>query len=63
MTNEELKAELLSLQPSLTFEEGGEWLTINVDPEAWPSFAKRLRNKESLFFNYLFCLTCVDWKT
>jgi NADH:ubiquinone oxidoreductase subunit C len=63
MTNEELKVELLLLNPSLTFEEGSDWLTINVDPEAWPSFAKQLRDKENLFFNYLFCLTCVDWKT
>jgi NADH:ubiquinone oxidoreductase subunit C len=63
MTNEELKSELLLLQPSLTFEEGGEWLTVNVNPEAWPWLAKQLHSKENLFFNYLFCLTCVDWKT
>ena len=63
MTNEELKSELLLLQPSLTFDETGEWLNVNIDPEAWPLFAKQLRDKENLFFNYLFCLTCVDWKT
>jgi NADH-quinone oxidoreductase subunit C len=63
MTNEELKSELLVLQPSVTFDETGEWLTVNIDPEALPLFAKQLRDKENLFFNYLFCLTCVDWKT
>jgi NADH:ubiquinone oxidoreductase subunit C len=63
MTNEELKSELLSLQYSLTFEEEGEWLNMNIDPEAWPLFARQLRDKENLFFNYLFCLTCIDWKT
>jgi NADH-quinone oxidoreductase subunit C len=63
MTNEELKSELLVLQPSVTFDETGEWLTVNIDPEALPLFAKQLLDKENLFFNYLFCLTCVDWKT
>jgi len=63
MTNDELKSELLLLQPSLGFEEGTEFLTMNIDPEAWPLFAKQLRDKENLFFNYLFCLTCIDWKT
>jgi NADH-quinone oxidoreductase subunit C len=63
MTNEELKSELLVLQPSVTFDETGEWLTVNIDPEALPLFAKQLHDKENLFFNYLFCLTCVDWKT
>ena len=63
MTNDELKSELLLLQPSLGFEEGTEFLTMNIDPEAWPLFAKHLHDKENLFFNYLFCLTCIDWKT
>lgn len=63
MINEELKTVLLDIQPSLVFEEGGEWLNMNIDPKDWPSLAKRLHDKESLFFNYLFCLTCVDWET
>lgn len=63
MKNEELKSELLQIEPSLVFEEGGEWLTIYIQPKEWPSFAKQLHDKENLFFNYLFCLTCVDWKT
>lgn len=63
MSNEELKSELLQIEPSLIFEEGGEWLNILIDPKEWPSLAKQLRTKENLFFNSLFCLTCVDWKT
>lgn len=63
MKNEELKSELLQIEPSLVFEEGGEWLTIYIQPKEWLSFAKQLHDKENLFFNYLFCLTCVDWKT
>jgi NADH-quinone oxidoreductase subunit C len=63
MLNEELKAHITGLLPTTTFEEGGQWLTINVAPAEWLSFAEHLRNDASLQFNYLFCLTCIDWKT
>ncbi len=63
MTNEELKAKITELLPTATFEEGGQWLTINVAPADWRSLAGRLRQEASLFFDYLFCLTCIDWKT
>jgi NADH:ubiquinone oxidoreductase subunit C len=63
MLNEELKTKITELLPTATFEEGGEWLNINVESKDWLSLAQQLRNDESLFFNYLFCLTCIDWKT
>jgi len=63
MTNAELKERIAVLLPSATFEEGTQWLTINVEPTSWHSFAQQLRNDASLFFDYLFCLTCIDWKT
>jgi NADH:ubiquinone oxidoreductase subunit C len=63
MTNEELKAKITELLPAATFEEGGQWLTINVEPKDWRLLAGQLRQDASLFFNYLFCLTCIDWKT
>ncbi len=63
MTNEEIKAELLLIHPSLTFEEGGEWVNAVVEPGDWLPLAKQLRTHSSLAFDYLFCLTCVDWKT
>jgi NADH-quinone oxidoreductase subunit C len=63
MTTEELKIKINELLPAAAFEEGGEWLNINVEPKDWLSFAQQLRNDESLFFDYLFCLTCIDWKT
>lgn len=63
MTNEELKIKITEMLPSAAFEEGGEWLNINVEPVGWLSFAQQLRNDSSLNFDYLFCLTCVDWKT
>jgi NADH:ubiquinone oxidoreductase subunit C len=63
MLKEELKAKICELLPAAVFEEGGEWLNINIEPEDWLSLAQQLRQDESLFFDYLFCLTCIDWKT
>ena len=63
MTNEELKTKLTELLPSATFEEGGEWINMNIESKDWLQFAQQLRNDASLFFDYLFCLTCIDWKT
>src|SRR3984885_4189258 len=63
MLREELKAKLTELLAAATFEEGGEWLNINVPPADWLPLAQHLRNEPDLLFNYLFCLTCIDWKT
>ena len=63
MNKEELKAKISELLPSAAFDESGEWLTINVEPNDWLAFAQQLRNDPSLYFDYLFCVTCVDWKT
>ncbi|MFN8242854.1 MAG: NADH-quinone oxidoreductase subunit C [Ferruginibacter sp.] len=63
MVNEELKAKITALLPAATYDESGEWLNCNVDPGDWLTLAQQLRNDESLWFDYLFCLTCIDWKT
>jgi NADH:ubiquinone oxidoreductase subunit C len=63
MLKEELKTKITGLFPSATFEESGEWLNINVESKDWLAFANQLRHDDSLFFDYLFCLTCIDWKT
>ena len=63
MTNEELKSKITELLATAAVEEDGQWLTINVEPGEWRFLAERLRNDPSLFFDYLFCLTCIDWKT
>jgi NADH:ubiquinone oxidoreductase subunit C len=63
MLTEELKTKITELLPAATFEEGGEWLNINVEPAHWLPFAQSLRHESSLFFNYLFCLTCIDFRT
>ena len=63
MTAEALKEKISSLSHNATFEEGGEWLNVNVDAKEWLSFAKSLKSSSDLSFDFLFCLTCVDWKT
>jgi len=63
MTNEELKIKLTELIPSVVFEEGAEWITAFVDASNWKTIAQQLRSNEDFKFDYLFCLTCIDWKT
>lgn len=63
MTTEQLKTELLARYPTLTLEEGGEWLNVQVPPEEWIPLAETLRFSKDFYFDFLFCLTCVDWKT
>ncbi|HVT83591.1 MAG TPA: NADH-quinone oxidoreductase subunit C [Chitinophagaceae bacterium] len=63
MTRDELKIKITELLPSSTFEEGGEWLNVMIEPVAWEPFAQQLRQDPDLQFDYMFCLTCVDWKT
>src|SRR5437763_680880 len=63
MTREELKTHISPLLPAATFDEGGEWLNVNIESKEWLPFAKQLRELNDLNFDFLFCLTCVDWKT
>ena len=63
MNTGELKNKITELLAAATFDETGEWLNISIEPKDWLPFAQQLRNEESLHFDYLFCLTCIDWKT
>lgn len=63
MTNEELKIKLTELLPAATFEEGSEWTTIQLSTEDFSTSMQLLYADDLLYMNYLFCLTCVDWKT
>ncbi len=63
MNVEELKIKLTELLPAVVYEEGGQWLTVNIEPAEWLTFAKNLRNDAALNFDFLFCITCIDWKT
>lgn len=63
MTREELKTALTGLIPGASFEEGGEWLNMQVEAGQLLTTAEILRNDSALQMDYLFCETCVDWKT
>ena len=62
MDKEALKLQVVELLPSAVFEEG-EWLSVQMDAPLWKAFAHALRSTPSLQFDFLFCVTCVDWKT
>ena len=63
MSREELQAALTAMDPAITFEEGGEWLNANVPVSGWKDLARKLKSADEMKFDYLFCLTSVDWKT
>jgi NADH:ubiquinone oxidoreductase subunit C len=63
MSKEELKSKLDEIVISPEYEEGSEWTTVGFESRYWNSIALQLRHTEGLDLNYLFCLTCVDWKT
>lgn len=63
MTNEELKTKITGLNSLVTFEEDSEWLTALIEPTGWKDFSRQLRSAEGLDFDFLFCVTGVDWKT
>jgi NADH-quinone oxidoreductase subunit C len=62
MTNEEIKEFISRVEPNATFDESGEWLNILLAPTFLKNMATQLRNAP-FNFDYLFCLTCIDWKT
>ncbi len=63
MPEQELKKKISELLASAKFEEGSDYLNIDVEANDWLPFATQLKNEKTLFFDYLFCLTCVDWIT
>ena len=62
MTAEVFKEYITQILPTATFDESGEWLNVLIDPQNWKPLAQQLRKGEHNF-NFLFCLTCIDWKT
>ncbi len=62
MTNDELKNSIESVLPSSTFDETGEFLNVMIASDDLFPLMNELRTKTELDFDYLFCLTCIDWK-
>jgi NADH/F420H2 dehydrogenase subunit C len=62
MTNEELKTTITSWMPDLEFsEEGSQFLNVIVSKEKLRALISKLKNDPATHFDYMFCLTCVDW--
>ena len=57
-----IQEKLLSICPTAVFEENTQWPTMNIDSAEWRKLAEALKNENDLAFDYLFCVTCVDWK-
>ncbi len=62
MEVEALKYRITNLISTASFDEAGEWLNIKVEANDWLNFAHHLRYDIELNFDFLFCLTCIDWK-
>jgi NADH-quinone oxidoreductase subunit C len=66
MTNEEIKSTVTALLPTATFEDPTlptGWLTIHIESKDILYIMQSLHDDANSFFDYLFCLTCIDWKT
>jgi len=61
-TNEEITNAIATGFPELEFyEEGSDFLNVFVPNEQLLEFIDKIRNDKDLLFDYMFCLTCVDW--
>lgn len=62
MTNQSLQELIGSWSPNLEFnEEGSQYLNVSVPPEELHAIMSKLKQNEETSFDYLFCLSGVDW--
>ena len=62
MTNNDLQTLISDWIPTLEFtEENTQFLTITVAPEQLHTLMVQLKNNPDTQFDYLFCLTGMDW--
>jgi len=60
MTNEQLKEKILTIEPSVVITENKQVLYVNIAKEKLFFLAKKLKETEELFFDYLVNITGVD---
>lgn len=60
---ETLIASVNEILSGHSWEEGTEWPTVQVEPDALLQLMQELKTNPDFYFDYLFCLTAVDWKT
>ena len=62
MDRAELVEKITTWEPSAEYDEDeGQFLNIIIIPPQLKSLAKKLREDESTNFDFMFCLTCVDF--
>lgn len=55
--------KLRAICPDAAMQTEGMWPVLMLAPNEWLSCANQFRNDPELNADYLFCLTCIDWKT
>ena len=63
MASEEIKRSIAAYLPTATYDETGEFLNVLINSSDLRPLVDRLSSDGPLSFDYLFCLTCIDWKT
>ncbi len=63
MENEILLNSLQTSFPDATTALGSDWPEMNIEPNQLLAVIKELKNNPLYHFDFLFCETCVDWKT
>ncbi len=62
MDNIQLVEFIKSIDQDLEIKEGKQYIEVTVPPSKLHSLAKELREKDEAKFDYLFCLSGVDYK-
>lgn len=63
MSNEDLLTKLQELLPEATLQQGNDFVEMTIDRQQLLPVLNLLKSNADLSFNFLFCETCVDWKT
>jgi len=61
MTNEKLVEYLTQQYPEATIVQGGQYVEMTVLPESLLESAKKLKDSDETSFDYLICLSGVDY--
>jgi len=63
MGNEELILKLKEVFPEMDCVQGNDWPELSFGSDRLIDVITYLKQTPELAFDYLFCETCVDWKT
>jgi NADH-quinone oxidoreductase subunit C len=61
MDNIQLEGYIKSIDQYLEIKQGRQFTEVTVPPEKLHSLARQIRDKEEAQFDYLFCITGVDY--